>query len=261
MRKHLFLLVFFAASSLLFSQNNEINDSLQNQQEEELSYQSKKNMVKLSLTSLAFRNYQFQYERVLNKTFSLAVSYSLIPEGGVPLKSVIEKFNDDPESKNTLDRLTVAYSSFTPEIRMYLGKGYGKGFYFAPFFRASKYTIENLEIDYELDSGNSNSLSIVGEIKTSTFGLLLGTQFNFGKHVSLDWWIMGPHYGSSKGNLEGISSQLLSETEQQVLLNELEDIEIPLSETQSEVSANGGKIKIDGPWAGIKSGISIGYRF
>ena len=63
MRYYLFLLVFLASSTLLFSQNNEIKDSLQTLQEEKLDYQSKKNMVKLSLTSLAFRNFQFQYEK------------------------------------------------------------------------------------------------------------------------------------------------------------------------------------------------------
>ena len=261
MRYYLFLLVFLASSTLLFSQNNEIKDSLQTLQEEKLDYQSKKNMVKLSLTSLAFRNFQFQYERALNKTFSLALSYSFIPNGDLPMKGLVEKYADDPELNNPLDGVAVAYSSFTPEVRIYLGEGYGKGFYLAPFFRTSKYTIENLDIDYELDSGNTTSLATGGSIKTNTFGLLLGAQFNIGKSIVLDWWIMGPHYGSSNGSIEGISPQPLSEMEQQVLLNELEDIDIPLTETKSEVSANGAKIKIDGPWGGIKAGVSIGYRF
>ena len=38
----------------------------------------KKNNVKISLTSLAFKNFQFQYERSLTKRVGVVVGYSYI---------------------------------------------------------------------------------------------------------------------------------------------------------------------------------------
>jgi len=39
------------------------------------------------------------------------------------------------------------------------------------------------------------------------------------------------------------------------------DLGIPIVEYEITTTANGAKIKLDGPWAGLRSGLSFGYRF
>src|SRR5659263_220416 len=43
-----------------------------------------KNFIKFNLTSLALKNFSLQYERVLTKSISAAVSFSIMPERNIP---------------------------------------------------------------------------------------------------------------------------------------------------------------------------------
>ncbi|HMK04917.1 MAG TPA: hypothetical protein VK489_12025, partial [Ferruginibacter sp.] len=86
-----------------------------------------------------------------------------------------------------------------------------------------------------------------------------GAQFKLSKAVYLDWWILGPNYGSSKGNLTG--KKTMDAADQQDLRDELRDLDIPLTEYTYKVDGNGARIDFKGPWAGIRSGICIGIRF
>ena len=61
--------------------------------------------------------------------------------------------------------------------------------------------------------------------------------------------------------MNGITSRTLTPDEQEALRRELEDLDIPVVKYTTEVNANGGKVKVDGPWAGLRSGLSFGYRF
>ncbi|MBO6200783.1 MAG: hypothetical protein J6N74_04090, partial [Chryseobacterium sp.] len=58
------------------------------QQQEE---QEKMNLVKMNLTSVIFRNYQFAYERLFTKRFSVQVSYGFIPAGEIPFVDEVIK--------------------------------------------------------------------------------------------------------------------------------------------------------------------------
>ena len=231
-------------------------------QGEELApiYQSRKNLVKFNFTGLLLKNYQFQGERVLNKTFSLGLSYGFMPKGGIPWLDNIESLVDDEDLMNTLGDATISYNAITPEVRIYMGKGYGKGFYIAPFYRHSSYKFEHVNIEFSTDL-TTRELSMGGDLKGNTFGLLLGTQFNLGNSLVLDWWILGPHYGGSKGNFKGTSDQPLSQQEQDALLEELESLDIPLVDTEYTVDSTGATMVIDGPFAGIRAGFSLGLRF
>ena len=77
----------------------------------------------------------------------------------------------------------------------------------------------------------------------------------------LDIWIFGPHYGSGKGNFSGASSRLLSKDEQNGLRDQLNSIDIPLTDKTVSVNANGASLQLDGPWGGIRGGISLGFKF
>jgi hypothetical protein len=100
-----------------------------------------------------------------------------------------------------------------------------------------------------------------GKLTGNTFGLMLGAQWALGKHISLDWWMLGPQYGNGKGDFSGLASQPMTIAEQNDLRQQLEDFDIPLTTKIVSVNANGANVKLDGPFAGVRAGISIGIKF
>ncbi|MEN6619406.1 MAG: hypothetical protein ABFC28_07930, partial [Rikenellaceae bacterium] len=86
-------------------------------------------------------------------------------------------------------------------------------------------------------------------------------QWALSKHICLDWWILGPHFGVSSGDLTGIPDPALTELEQIELRNKMEDVDIPMIDKKVEVSSNRAAMIFDGSWAGLRAGISIGFKF
>lgn len=216
-----------------------------------------KNIFKFNLIGFSING---QYERMLSKRFSIALSYKTFPSGKLIFKGLIPVA--DPQAKQSLDDLIVSNSALTPEIRFYVGKqGYGKGFYLAPFYRNAKFSGKGLGIDFTLDNGQNATFNMKGSINSNTFGLLLGAQWKIGKNFWLDWQILGPHYGKATGEIIGISTATLSATEQNSLANALRDIDIPLTNESVSVNANIARLRLTGPWAGLRTGISLGFDF
>ena len=100
-----------------------------------------------------------------------------------------------------------------------------------------------------------------GDVSSHTGGFMLGAQWALGKHICLDWWILGPHFGVSSGECISLSSAPLSEGDQQDIEDELNDIDIPMFEQTVNVTADKVTMIFDGPWGGIRAGLSIGVRF
>ncbi len=226
------------------------------------AYKPKKNLLKLNLTALPLRNYSVQFERVLGKRVSIAVAYRNMPEGELPMKDfIIEQVgSEDQDAVDAINSFTLSNYAITPEIRFYMGKkGYGRGFYIAPFFRNASYAGGNLLFKYNDDDNNEQSITLSGDIKANTVGLLLGAQWSLSKLLVLDWWIVGPHYGTSKGEFNGKTS--LSLEEQEEVRQNLEDFDIPMVKKTVSVNANGAKMVVDGPWTGVRAGISLGIKF
>jgi hypothetical protein len=224
----------------------------------------KKNIIKTNITGIPLRNYSLQFERVLNKRFSLALSYRIMPEGSIPFKNWIKNSieDGDQEAMDQVESLQLSNKAITAELRWYVGKkGYGRGFYIAPFFRHANHKAKNVSFEYDSDLGGTEKVDLSGSLVSNTGGLLFGAQWFLGKAVVLDWWILGPHYGSGNGDLKGLTSTPMSAQEQEDLRQELEDIDIPLTTKTVFVDANGAAIKLEGPWAGIRAGISLGIRF
>jgi hypothetical protein len=221
------------------------------------------NIVKLNLTAIALKNYSVQYERTLNRKFSVVLGVRSMPSTTLPFKNAILKQvnEDDPDTKNTIETFKLSNFAITPEIRLYLSnKGYGQGFYLAPFYRHASYKTSTLNFDYE-GAGTSGTIDLSGKLTTNTAGLMLGAQWGIGKRLSLDWWILGPHYGSGSGEFSGTSSRTLTAQEQQDLRDQLNDLDIPLTDKTVTVNANSASLKLDGPWAGIRAGILLGFKF
>lgn len=221
-----------------------------------------KNFIKTNLTSIALNNYSFQYERVLTKSISFAISYRFMPESNIPFKDkLLSSIGDDEAAEFMLNNSKIGNMAITPEIRFYLGKGHGRGFYIAPYYRYAKFNTDQFFIEYVDDQGDDQNFKLAGDISSHSGGIMFGAQWTIGKYVCIDWWILGGHFGTSKGELKGISSTPLSATEQAEIKDVLEDFEIPLVDTEANVNSNSATMKMDGPWAGIRAGLSLGFRF
>lgn len=191
------------------------------------------NFFKINLFGIPLKNYSLQYERALSKRFSVAVAYRIMPSTGLPFKNLIsdaiaeEAGSDDAEvneAKETILGLRVSGSAITPEVRLYVGKkGYGRGFYLAPFYRRATFETNNLAFNFE-DENNANeeiSVNLNGKFTSNTGGLLMGAQWALGKYICLDWWILGAHFGNGEGNFRGVTNQTLTPSEQEDIRQEL----------------------------------------
>jgi hypothetical protein len=222
------------------------------------------NFIKVNFTALFLKNYSIQYERILNKTVSVAVSFRTMPTTAIPFKDAIQESlgDDEQDTKDAIEMLRLSNIAVTPEVRFYVGrKGYGRGFYIAPFYRYANFKASNIRVDYEYGVAFQNSLGLSGKLSSNTGGLMIGSQWTIGKFLALDWWILGAHYGAGNGNFSGIADHPLSPEEQNAIRQELEDLDIPLADKTVFVNASGATLKLSGPWGGIRGGITFGVRF
>lgn len=225
---------------------------------------NKKNIIKTNLTAYIFRNYNLTYERSLTSWLSIGISYGKIPEGEVPL---LNQFLKEEDSDYNFNEAQFSSTQLTIEPRFYLGKGYGHGFYFAPYYRQSKIQMDNVIYTMYFDDNDDNAIPITFSGKTSgnSFGLMLGSQWFIGKKNNwvLDFWIIGGHYGTSEGNFDGISNRVLTPEEQVKLKEALQDIDLSVTNFENTITTNdrGAKMALTGPWAGLRTGLSLGYRF
>lgn len=222
------------------------------------------NIIKLNLTPLLLKSYSLQYERILNRKFSAAIQFRMMPQTSLPFKSSILKLVDDEDAdtKKIINEFKMINYAITPEVRIYLSrKGFGRGFYIAPFYRYASFSSSELNVFYTDENDAEQSIKMNGKLTANTFGLAFGVQSMLGKRVVLDWSLFGPHYGNGKGEFTGKSTHPLSADEQQDLRDQLEGIDIPLTNKTVNVTNDGASLKLDGPWGGWRCTIGIGVRF
>lgn len=241
------------------------------QQDSVVKKQDGKNLVKLNLTALPLKNFSGVYERKIGKKISLGLGFRLMPEDKLPFLTKIKELVDDEDLNEQLDNFKMSNFALTPELRFYFGKDVFRGFYIAPFAR---YAVYSANVPYkftvEITDGSGNILQtrnkeipLSGDIKTFTGGLQFGAQWKLSRSVYLDWFILGPHYGNSSGSIVG-NTQSFDSDERDALadeLQELEDSDIPLLSVKTSVNNKEARADFDGPWAGLKAGISLGIRF
>jgi hypothetical protein len=232
-----------------------------------------KNAVKINLSSLAFRNYHIQYERKLAKKLSMNLGFRFMPDGGLPMESLIRNYFPDIFENQYVDigKFTASNFSITPELRWYLSRKAMKGFYIAPYARYTSFDLGlPLRYTYDQDPGpltnNVTKTAIFnGKINSFSGGLMFGTQFSLGKRLVLDIWWLGGHFGSSNGDLDLITSLPTQEERdavRDVIDQYKQDVKPFEYERVGPVTATGAKIQSSGPWAGIRAlGINLGFRF
>ena len=232
------------------------------QTEQTTSFQN--NIIKLNLTDLFWKNFTFQYERVIKKYLSGALAVRFMPNGSIPYKNFIYKQigDDDPQTQETIDNIKINNFAITPEVRFYLGKkGFGQGFYVAPTYRFAKFNISNIEINYSENSHPDSVINMSGKLSANYGGLMIGAQWFLGKHFTLDWWIFGPIAGKQKSSFNGYSSVALSPDDQQQIRDNIDDLDIPRTDITYSVDAHNVNMKLHGPLAGISFGLAFGFRF
>ncbi len=223
-----------------------------------------KNFIKFNLTSLAFRDFSLQYERVLSKRVSAAVSFGIMPEGNIPYVDWVIKTAqfEDPEAEDIIREVLISSYNVTPEVRFYLGdKGYSTGFYISLFYRYGHHEFSNAAIPYTNDLDEDITINTGGTVTSHTGGFLTGYQWRLGKHMCLDFQMFGLHYGVSSGDMLGLPSSPLSSADQANIEEEFMKVDSPLVEQTVDATADEVKMTIDGPWAGIRFSVSLGVKF
>ncbi len=254
MKKLLFLVPYFLVSGI---SAQEITTSEVNTVPED-----KMNIIKTNITGYAFRNINLSYERSINRWFAINVGFGTVAEGKVPFMNAFLSEEDEKDFQN----LKIKATNFTIEPRFYIGQGYGKGFYFAPYYRYSKVSTNTFDYTYDYSAFGTTipvPLKGLGDTSGNSGGLMVGAQFFLNKQHSfiLDFWIAGAHYGSGRGDFSLTSDIILTPEMQAQLKQEIENLDIPFVDYTVETNSNGARIKVDGPWAGFRSGFSLGYRF
>ncbi|HEY8690207.1 MAG TPA: DUF3575 domain-containing protein [Chitinophagaceae bacterium] len=233
-----------------------------NEQKEKERAVEKKNILKINLPALAFKNISVQYERQVGKKSSVSINVHTIPFGQLPFQSAFKNLASN--SGVQYDQFKLGSFGVVPEFRFYLGKkGNMHGFYIGPFLSISNYKM-SLPISYT--SGTSTKTGFFnGNLNAITGGIQFGAQFSLGKNVVLDWWLFGPNYGSASGTLNFAATSPLSQSDQDDLKTKLEQVknDVPLNTIKSyTVNANGASVVAKGPWGGLRGlGFSLGFRF
>ncbi len=238
------------SSQLLHAQNTDAIDLLQ-----------KKNIFKVNLTALAFKNLSFQYERVTGPKTSFALGLGIMPKSKLPFADKIkEEYGDNEDVVRALDQTRLSNFTITPEFRFYLGKQAPTGFYIAPFVRYARSTFDGpytfTPSDQQLHTAN-----IKGSINSVGGGLLLGAQWSLGKSVSLDWWIAGPIIGSTNGKLSGTDPKGIPAQDRPGVKEDIDSFDPPGLDFTSTVGANDIDVNIDGTYYGLRAfGICLGIK-
>jgi len=217
-----------------------------------------KNIIKLNLPALALKNISLQYERAVARKLTVAGTFRFMPKGSIPLKSTFINLIEDADTERQINNLNVGNIAFMPELRYYFSKkGAFRGFYLGLFANIANYSTD-VAIEFD-DNGTTETIPMSGKLTGITGGLMIGAQFKLSKKIYLDWWALGPNYGSSSGDLSG--QKVMDATEQQNLRDEFDDLDIPLTKFTYTVNGTGATMNFKGPWAGIRAGICIGIRF
>lgn len=252
---YLFSFILLFTSSISLAQTDKESPAIDNSALE-------LNLVKINLAAIPIGNFSFQYERAVAKKISAAVGIRFMPKGNLPLKSIVERVIDDEDTWRQFENMKTSNFAITPEVRFYLGESVFRGFYIAPFARIANYTVETpfeFEYDHPIEGPKEEIIPLDGRISTFTGGFMLGAQWKLPKSLYLDWWILGPHYGSSNGDIKG--SKELSPEEQIGMRESLSDLDDVTFVDGYEVDSSGATVDIKGPWGGVRAGIALGFRF
>lgn len=221
------------------------------------------NVVKVNVLSLPLKNLSVQYEKVLSQKVSVAMGIRYMPKVALPFKSLlIRTYADgDQDTKDIINKSRLGNFAVTPEVRFYLGRGYGQGFYLAPYYRFARFSTNTVTVNYSEPGGVKRSVELSGSLYAHTGGLQAGAQWFLNRSVVLDWWILGFHYGAGTGDFNGMPAKPFTPGEQADIKRAIEEVNLPLVDKTVSVSANKVLVNSNGPFGGLRAGFCVGIRF
>jgi hypothetical protein len=221
----------------------------------------KPNIVKLNISSLAFKNIALQYERILGDKISIACGLRYMPKGSLPLTNSLDQLAEADSTE--FSSLKTSSFAITPEFRFY-PKHAGKGFYLAPYLRYRNINMD-LPVDYIDDNNKPQNVTATGKFNSFIGGLMIGSQFNLGPMVTLDWFIIGLQYGVTKGDLAFTTTQAMSLSDQADIKSTFEDIKSSASafnDISYTITPNSGTLSANLGLLGFRGfGLNIGFKF
>ncbi len=216
----------------------------------------KLNCIKINPTSLLFRTLNVQYERVIHPhmTVALQVRYTIpkIYDGSI-LSSDNTSFTE----------LKLSSLCITPEFRYYVNEAM-RGFYVAPYLR---YRTVNLDFNFPVPYNGALSKGLFnGGMNSYGGGLMIGVHKPLGNNFSMDIFIVGLQYMHNSAKINGDYNLNLSATEQQDLLNsinnDLKEVKRYVKDLSTSVGPNSAKVSGTFNSIGFRGfGVNFGYRF
>ena len=217
-----------------------------------------RDIVKINVSALTVKNVSVQYEHILSKKFSVALGGRMMPSTAIPYDDMVNDIlgYDGQDTRNIVNISRLSNIAITPEARYYLGKGYGQGFYVAPYYRFMLFSSNTIIVNY-----TNKSVTMNGDLTAHTGGVMVGAQWFLNKNISFDWWIAGAHFGFSKGKFTGVPTNPLNPEEQADLKSRLSGISIPLVHKEVTVTSNDILATFNGGFGGARAGVSLGIRW
>jgi hypothetical protein len=220
-----------------------------------------RNIFKVNLSSLSSKTISVQYERVMNQRASIALGLRYGPKGNIINSAITSNIKEiDASVITALTGSQITNYAITPEAKIYLGKGYGKGFYIAPFAR-----FENFDLELPYAATLSSGKTIVALIKGSKTGygggILFGWQFNINKFICVDWWLAGPYIGPQEYKLSGdiIGGALTTSEISQV--KDFFNAPNPLVEFDANITPTRISVSKTTSNPLLRTGFCVGFRF
>jgi hypothetical protein len=261
MKKEFFALILFCTSFTAFSKDRpgallKKAEDLSLMHRKVLSTEENSGLhgaIKLNIFPLLLKNISLQAEIGINKNASGCLGFSIIGQRNIPGFLTPSIFTN----------AKLSGWSITPEFRWYPGEGQDgqppQGFYIAPYFRYSKYTLTG---DFNYDYSNLIIIraNVKGTYSGKGIGAMLGYQWVVNNHFSIDWWIAGGHVGSGKVEVavtDPIIGTLL-DYDKTLLISYL-----LLNYSGEAINIPGNTITLEhgAPYLGFRTGLCVGFSF
>ena len=208
----------------------------------------RRNIVKLNLPNLAYKNITLNYERILSNRTSASI------HAGYIIPSAAPSFLTDALDINTTTSNEFSGFTATGEYRIYgKKKGAARGLYYAPYLRYANY---KYLFDETIDGNFSN---IDARISTFGLGAQLGYQWVIKDRFVIDWGIVGA--AAQRYNLSSTFTSTDDMVDFQDIRKELEANSILGGTIEFTDGDDFLKAKLPFLFGGLRSYISVGMQF
>jgi len=148
---------------------------------------------------------------------------------------------------------------------LYAGKHQGaRGFYVSAYGRYANGQVDYTD-QYESVENKTYRMPYSSSLHGVGGGLMFGAQWLLARRITLDWYIIGAHYGSMKGDITAATDlSHMSQAEQAGLEEDLEHF-VKLGnryQLEATVDDRGVSATTDAPFVGIRGfGLNFGIAF